>query len=602
MYTTAAHAEKPYKAWYTADEKDVHSHMIRMIKSIQELQKERRTDDVRHAFLYQNRQPNDVMFGAAAGMMPDRFHVTYNVIKSCIDTLTSKITSNRPRPRVLTEKGDYDKQTRAQRLTQYLDGVFSSSGAYERGPDIFRDGGVFGTGVGKVVADRDEGTLRIERVLISEILVDDLEAAYGNPKNMYQTRLVSRANLLEEYPDHTAAIMRCAPVSLSPTKSRANVTDMIQIYEGWHLGCEEEHGRHVIAIEEACLQVEEWKFRRFPFAFYRYNTNIASFYGQGIAEELLGTQLEINKLLRDIQRAMHLIAVPRVLLEQNSKVSLAHLTNGIGSVMKYQGTRPDFFTPTAMNNEVYNHVQWLIASAFEKVGVSALSVSGKKPSGLDAAVALREYRDAESERFSATDMRYRQFFNDLAGIVIEQSRDMFENNPELSVTVESRKFIETIKWSEVDMEDDKFVSRVYSSSIFPTTPAAKLQKIEEYVRQGWIDKTEGVRLMDFPDVDAWETLETADRDYVSFILASILGKGKYIPPEPEMMLDKDINIVRKAYLEALKDGAESDKLELLLRWIEAAATMLPTPPPQGISPDGLPTQFAPIAPTQVLPG
>jgi hypothetical protein len=570
LYTNKT-SDKPYKSWWLADENDVHDHVTSIVNTISANHSDRKYQDLRHAYLYQNRQASDILLGSAKSSLPDRYNVTYNVVKSATDTLTAKITANRPRPRILTEKGDYDKQMRAQKLTQYLDGMLAATGAYRVGTQAFKDACIFGTGVLKVFTDGED--IKVERVLITEIIVDDLEAAYGQPRSMYQARLVSRDALLDAFPEQKQAIEFAAP-----EKCNASV-DMIRVIEAWHLPKNGKNGKHAIVLPNATLFMEDWNHETFPFAFIRYSTNIASFYGQGVSEELMGTQLEINKILRDIQRAQHLIAVPRVLMEVNSKVVASHLNNEIGSAIKYQGTRPDFFTPTAMNNEIYNHVKWLIQSAYEKVGVSQLSASSKKPAGLDSGRAIREYKDNETERFSTTETMYREFYDDLVKLILIFSRELYANGVDPSITAESKKFIETIKWSEVDMDDDKFVSRIQNSSIFPTTPAAKLQKVEEYVRAGWMDRDAAIRLMDFPDIEAWETLETSDRDYMDKILSNILGKGKYLPPEPEMMLDKDINIARKAYIEALNTGADEDKLDLLLRWIEAASSLLPTPPP-----------------------
>ena len=151
--------DKPYKTWWMVEGDDVHDHMIKLINTIDENQKERKWQDLRHGYLYQNRQGADILRGYldAARTLPERYHVTYNVIKSAIDTLTSRIAQNKPRPRVLTEKGDYEKQQRAKKLTKYLDGVFNQAQTYRHGADAFRDGSIFGTGVVKVSPppDRD---------------------------------------------------------------------------------------------------------------------------------------------------------------------------------------------------------------------------------------------------------------------------------------------------------------------------------------------------------------------------------------------------------------------------------------------------------------
>ncbi|NIQ13379.1 MAG: hypothetical protein GTO02_02905, partial [Candidatus Dadabacteria bacterium] len=424
-----------------------------------------------------------------------------------------------------------------------------------QGPAIFKDGGIFGTGALKILIDDNE--VKAERTLITELLVDDLEGAYGNPQSMFQKRVVSRSLLKQQFPAHAGKIDEAAPDEISQRKQKT--IDLIAVYEGWHLGPE---GKHVIAIDNCTLLCEPWKFKTFPFAFFRYNTSIASFYGNGIAEELKGTQTEINKILRDIQRAQNLVAVPRVWADYNSKLNATHLNNEIGSVIKYTGNRPTTETATAMNNEIYNHVKWLIQSAFEKVGISQLTASSKKPAGLDSGRAIREFRDTESERFTSLTKQYEEFFEDAAAIIIEMSKSLYKTGVDSTVKTETRDFIETIKWSDVNLDSDKFVLRIQSSSLFPTQPAARLQKVEELVRAGWISKESAIGMLDFPDVAAWTTLETAGEEYTAKIINDILSHGKYTPPEPEILPERAINYARKSYLEARRTGVSEERTEL----------------------------------------
>ncbi len=563
--------DSPYEDWWTVDEEDAYNHMIKLVQVIDENQSDRKWSDLSHGRLYQDIPGHQPIKG-------QRKHnaVTYNVIKSCIDTLVAKIGQNKPRPRALTEKGDYTQQQKAKCLTKYLDGMLHSTGAYRQGPSIFKDGGIFGTGAMKIFIDNDE--VKTERVLITELLVDDMEGAYGNPQSMYQKRVVSRSLLAQQFPAHAGIINEAAPAEVSNKKEKT--IDLVTVYEGWHLG---QDGKHVIAIDNGTLLCEPWNLDRFPFAFFRYNNSIASFYGNGIAEELKGTQQEINKILRDIQRAQNLIAVPRVWAEYNSKLISAHWNNEIGAVVKYQGTKPTVETPTAMNNEIYNHVKWLIQSSFEKVGLSQLTASSKKQVGLDSGRALREFKEIESERFTSLTKQYEEFFEDVACILIDMSKELYTSGVDFTVQTEDRDFIETLKWSKVNLKKDKFVIRIQSSSLFPTSPAARLQKVEELVRAGWISKESAIGLLEFPDVAAWTTLETAGEDYVAKIINDILSSGKYTPPEPEILPERAINYARKSYLEARRTGVPEERTELVLRWIEAASVFLkPIAPPTSV--------------------
>lgn len=597
LYNDSLAAES-YETWWLCDKEDIGANMVQLIHAIEENQRDRKHMDLKHGFMYQNRNFSFQLgdFLGAASELPSRYNVTYNVTKSAVDTLTSKIAQNRPRPRILTEKGNYKQQQRAKKLTKYLDATLDACKTYRQGAQAFKDGAIFGTGVIKVIADHSCGEIKTERVLPTEIFVDEVEAAYGEPQTLYQTKLVSKISLLDQFPEHSEVISSSTPVPYA--KHKTHSVEMIRVYEGWKLGNKDEKGRHVIAVDNGTLFEEEWAYECFPFAFFRFNSAIASFYGQGVIEELFGTQLEIDKLLRDIQRAQHLIAVPRVLVEYNSKVVASHLNNELGSAIKYRGMKPDFVNPTAMSNEIYNHVKWLIQSAYEKVGISQLSASSKKPTGLDSGKALREYKDTETERFATTVKQYEEFFEDIAELVILFSKELFQNNKNLKVKAESSKFIETISWKDVDLDKDKFILRIHSSSLFPTSPAAKLQKAEEYIRAGWMDREDAIRLLELPDMEAWESIETANRDLTEKIIGEILGEGKYSPPEPEMLLEKDIEIARKAYLEGKANGAEEENLELLLRWIEQASGMLPPASPPNVNPMMM---QGPVAPQQGTP-
>lgn len=584
-----------YYYWWDNECPNPAASMVDLVKTIQENQKYRQLLNIKHGFLYTNRH-NELV--GVSSSLPENYSVTYNVVKSCVDTVAAKIAQDKPRPRILTEAGDNEQQTRAKNLTKYLDGVFLSAQTYTQAAQAFKDSAVFGTGILKVLVDANNN-IKTERVLVNEIVVDDLEGSYADPQSMYQVKYVSKYTLMQQYPHLKNEIASAGSDDPDDSKrARVKTVDMVKVYEGWHLG---ENPRHLIALDDVPLINEPWKINGFPFAIVRYNNSIASFYGIGVAEELMGTQLEINKILRDIQRAQNLIAVPRVLMEYNSKVVAGHLNNEMGSAIKYQGTKPDFFTPTAMNNEIYSHVKWLIQTAYEKVGISQLSATSKKPGGLDSGKALREYQDIESERFTLTQDNYKNFFLDIGHLIINISRALYKDKSSIPVKVDGRRFIETIDWKNVSLDDDKYIMKMYSSNLFPTQPAAKIQKIEEYVRAGWISRESAIDLFDFPDVEAWETLETSNKAYMDKIIGDILGEGKYTPPEPEMQLLDDINIMKKAYIDALRANISQDRAELFLRWIEQAAGMLPPPPPAATpmvvgpaSPELAPAQANPL--------
>lgn len=585
-------------SWWFSDEDSMPSDIKHIINRIEERQNNNRLMNLKYARLYSNLELLSLISGATISSNPTNFlnnTVTYNVVKSAIDTATSKITKNKPRIQFLTQDGDYELRTRAEKLSDYVEGVFYQNDVYELAKTMFIHAGVFGTGCIKVVNTGD--SIELENVFIEEIKVDEIEGAYKKPRQLHQVKHMSRDLLLSMYPEHQDAILEASNTKIS--SSYDSVADMVVVTESWHLqsGKEAGDGLHTVSIENKILFKEEYKKDYFPFVFFRWNDRLSGFFGQGIAEELIGIQIEINKLLKNIQKAIHLVAVPRIAVEASTKLSSSTITNDIGSIFKYVGNQPNWFTPQAMTPEVYNHLKWLIQSAFEVTGISQLSATSKKPAGLDAAVALREFQDIETERFMNTAQRYENCFLDLAEIIIDISRDLYNDNPDLSIKTRTGNFIKSIKWSEVNLDDSSYQMKMFPVSLLPTTPSGRLQKIQELINTGLIPKEQALKLLDFPDLEAIEDLETASLKLTEKILFKIKDEGKYIPPEPQMQLDLAYKLTQQHYLKGKVEELPEEILELLLRFMDDIERLQGLEQPTGATPEQVQDVAAEALPT-----
>ena len=575
------HAVNP--RWWGEKPSEVFKHIFGYIKTLEQDQGARRLQWLQFARLYQNQAPLGFFSGVAQGAIGQnglKDVPAVNVVKSCVDTATSKIGKAKPRPLFLTTDGSYQQQTRAKKLTQYMDGQFDLMGLYAKAASVFRDGGIFGTGVLKFYIDKDKGSVACERVIPEEIVVDDAEAVYGTPRQMHQKKYVSRDVLREMFPKYEDEITH-APLAFTNAIRQSQTPDLLKVVESWHLPSSKDakDGLHTICIENCTLFSEPYTKLFFPFAFWSWTARVAGFWGMGLAEELFGTQLEISKLLRNIQLAQHLVAVPRVWVQNGSVVSTSHINNEIGSVVKYNGAKPEFFTPAAMSSEIYEHLRWLIQSAYESTGISQLSANAKKPAGIESAVALREFQDIESERFQVIGQRWEDFFLECAKIIIDLTREMQDMGMKGQVKVAGKKFMDTIKWSEVDMDDDAYVLRCFAGNILPTQPAGRLQKVQELIQAGFLSKEAGRKLLDFPDLESEMDQELSSTELTRKMIDDILEKGEYLSPEPEMDLQEALMTSQQRIIDARRNNYPEEHIELLARWREAIKAMIPAPPP-----------------------
>ena len=532
----------------------------------------------------------------------DDMRMRLNVTQSMIDTITSKIGKNRPRPMYLTEGGDYTLRTKAKMMGRMMEGLFLQSKLYDIMPKIFQDSCIFDLGVLKIY--QENGKIYVERVFANEILWDMDDALYGEPQSLYQVKKVHKSYLLDRFSGFSSEIN-----NLLGGKQEENPdSELIECVEAWHLptSLESGDGRHVICIEGVTLLDEEYTRTQFPFLFLKWSDSIVGFGGISLAEQLYPVQKEINSLCIRIQQSMHLLSVPLVFIQAGSKVAPSHIRNQPGTIIHYNGQPPVVYTPQAVHPEVFNHLDRLYQRAYEISGISELSATGKKPAGLESGAALRIYHDIETERFILIGRRYESAFMSAAEHYFDLAEEIVAEQGSFPVQTTYRREMTKVDFEKIRMARDEFILEPFPVSILPSLPAGKLQTVQELINIGVIDKKEQItRLLDFPDLNSVSQVYEAAEADVEWRISKILDEGEYVGPEPYMDLNLAKQRFQLAYLEARQKGVSPEKIALLDEFIVQCQTMLNQlqTPPQGLpeSPAvASPAGEAP-APTELMP-
>lgn len=504
------------------------------------------------------------MSGSGAYSLPvDR--PTMNVIQSCVDTLVSRITQSRPRPVFLTDNGNYKERNLAKQLDQFVAGELYRTDAYQHGEIMLRDACVLGAGVLKVY-EGDDNKVCIERVLYTELLVDPNDGLYGNPRQIYQLKLVDRDVLADMFPKDRESIMNAEQAFPDNAgDSSKTVADQVMVVEGWRLpsGKDACDGRHTIACTSAVLVDEEYEKDAFPFIHLSFSPRLLGFFGQGLAEQLMGTQVEINKLLMTISKSINLVGVPRVFVEDGSKVVKSHLNNDVGSIVTYRGTKPQYEVAPCVAPEIYEQLQRLVEYAYQQSGISALAASSKKPDGLDSGAALREYDDLQTDRFAALSKRYDNFFIELAYSIVDLAKDIAVRDGKYSTVYPGKNEAKEVDLPKAGMLTDTYVIQCYDSSSLPRDPAGRLQKVTEMIQAGMISIQEGRRLLDYPDLEQNEKLANAGEERILKTLDKIVESGKYSPPDPFMDLELAKTLSNQYYNLYVDAKLEPERAEMI---------------------------------------
>lgn len=518
---------------------------------------------------------------------------TFNLVSACVDTLVSRLSQAEPQPKFLTDGADYKQRHLAQQLNQFILGEFYQTKAYEKGVKMLRDALVMGTGCLKVY-EGDDSKVAIDKVLVTDLFVDDNDALNGEPQQMYQLKLMDREKLMSMYPKKEGMIAD-TPQSYpdnSPDSGRTT-SDQVMVVEGWKLPSGSDAsdpgyypGRHTIATVNGVILDEPWKKPKFPFVFMNYADPFLGFFGQGIATRLFGTQLSLNRILYTIARAITLVGVPRVFLEQNSKVVKSHNNNEIGVIVTYSGTKPNYEVAPCNAPEMYEERDRLIQYGFQQEGVSSMQATSQKPAGLNSGEAIRSADDINNDRFSLTAKKYDNVFKDLAYLVTDVAKDIAERDGKYQTVYPNKDGTKEINLPAMKFLQDPFVIQCFTESALPRTPAGRIEKVTEQVQAGMLTLKEGRRLMRFPDLEQNEKLDNASEERIFKILDEIVEKGKYTAPDPFMDLEVATTLTVQYINLYLAANLEEDKADLLRDFFTAVQALkqaaMPPPMPMAV--------------------
>lgn len=593
MKTSAKKAiDQTFQWWEAGNDKELASQLVGTAAYLKESQNYRYRQAAIYARLYGNMSLFNFIgtsmskMDGLTGLPSDR--PTFNIIQSATDTLVSRISQSRPAPVFLTDNGDYKERNLAKKLNNFILGEFYQTKAYDIAATVLRDCLVEGVGIIKIFETPDH-KVGLERKLLTELLVDQNEAMYGTPRQMYELKLIDRKVLMQNFPKYKAEIKiaeKAYPDNSSD--SSKTVSDLVLVVEGWHLpsGPNAKDGRHTIACSSGILLDEDYKKDKFPFVFLHYSQRLLGFWSQGLAEQLMGTQMEVNSLLYTISKAIKLVGVPRVFVEDGSKVVKSHFNNDIGSIITYRGTKPEYEVAPCVPAELYAQLQRLIDYGYQQCGVSAMQASSTKPGGLDSGEALRTYDDISTDRFAALSRRYDNLFVDLAYGVIDLAKDIAEEQGSYETVYPNKNGTKQIDLPKVDMLKDPFVIQCFNMSSLPRDPAGRMQKVTEMITSGMITLKEGRRLLDYPDLEQVEKLANASEERIFQILDEIIEDGKYTPPDPFMDLGLAKETVVQYYNLYSQAKLEEERCQMLRDFYSQVlalitASMPPAPPMQG---------------------
>lgn len=520
--------------------------------------------------------------------------LSFNLCSSVIDTLSAKMAKNKVVPTYITNGGEWKVQKKAKQLTKFTQGVFYQEKVHKKSIVAFGDAAKWGDGFVHIFEKHDK--LCIERTLPHEIFVDEVEGATTNPSQMHRVKIMDRDIALDLFPELEESIKLINPATYQEIGGQGTSADLVEVVESWHLrsGPKAKDGAHCITIGDGCLY-EQYDKDYFPFAHFRYVDRPIGWYGQGVCERLQNLQGEVNRGMMTIQKNHWMLAGTKLAVENNSKIVKEHLNNETAPIITFTQTPPMYICPPIMQPEVYTWVDSLIEKGYRQEGVSTLSTTGEAPLGVESGKAMRTLSQIGDDRFMFTSQELEEFTLEIARQSIEVVKEIYERKKTYSVVFPDTKFIETIDWKDIQLDEEQYTLKAYPTSSLSDDLTGRLADVQELAQAGMINPRTARRLMDMPDVEMADNLSNAAEDLLHKIIEEILDDGKVISPEPDwdLQLGKQLTLQYINY--AQYSNAPPDRVQALREFntliddLLQAAMPPPMPMPAGGSPQAVPT-------------
>ena len=399
-----------------------------------------------------------------------------NIIASCIDTLHAKIAESKVRPFFTTINGTFKDIQTVKQTQHFFDIMFDEQGVNKTVSDAFRDACIFDTGVIYV----DEETATVRRALPFQVYVSPSEANYKNITKCYYEQ-------------------KDFPITCLPEKVLAKFKNKNLDFVDFGIYYDTFNKTKAYTANGSFVLAEEWDKQAIPFIFLHYKNPILCNVSISVVDMLINIQQEINILMAKIKDASQINPANTFFVPDGSSIKAQQLNNRVGNVITYKpqasgGVPVITSTPAFIDGQYMSLLDSLIQKAYDIVGVSQLSATSRKPTGLNSGIAIATAEDIEADRFETQLNQVIRAYVDIAKTCIK----IFDKDSEV---LPSSKYRCSIKWSDVLREADNMNIQFSGADNLSKDPSTKLQQLQQLATAGVIPAARISQLMQIPDLE-----------------------------------------------------------------------------------------------------
>lgn len=531
--------------------------------------------------------------------------LSLNVVRSMINAVHSRITESRPRAHAQTSGATYKQKQTANKITRYGSGLFYQTKVYDKMPAVALDLLVTGTGVMKTM--KRDGRVLNEHVFSPNLRVDTVEGMHRQPQNFYEIAHISRGRLIKMFPDKKEEISNIKPVEYESEHITSFVpshrtSDVLRVVEAYHLASEEGADDGICVQSAGGIELDhfEWKHDWSPYSVGRWSTSNLGFYGMGLAEELKGIQVEINRLVRKIQNAFQLLANPYVLASRGSNIAKGHITDIPGSIIYYSGEKPQVQAPATVHPEVFAHLDRLYERAFEIAGQGQRFAAMSQTAPYESGRAQLIDNQQQDKRYGAALREWESLHMQ----IMEKSMKIAKSIKGYKVKVFGDDSYEELDFhKDIGAKDEEYVMQIMPVGYLDGTPAEQVNQAERLMKMGLVQSPDdALEHVNDPDIKAMVRRNLSPKQLIEQQVQDMLDGGPQTAPDPQQNLAMAADTAQLMYNEAKKLKYPAEALRKVRGYMIAAtrqlkmaqqpppdmvpATAGAAPPVQPVSPQG----------------
>lgn len=482
-----------------------------------------------------------------------------NVIRSCVDTLVSKISESKVRPFFNTINGSFEDITICKQAQQYFDVLYDTQNVNKIVSEAFRDACIFDTGVIYV----DEDTNTISKALPFQVNVRPSEMTYGKITRIYYER-------------------RDYPITLLPKKVADKIKNDDIEYMDYGIYYDTFKKKKVYFGNNRVMLEEDYDKDIVPFIFLHYSNPTFGISGLSIADVLNGIQQEIDILMDKIKTASQLNPALTFFVPEGSSIKTAQLNNRIGNVVSYKpiggmgGSPVTSTTPAFIDSQYLDLLDNLVQKAYEMVGISMLSAQSKKPTGIESGIGLATLENVESDRFETQLNQVIHSYVDIAKTCIK----VFNSSSNILPNDKCRV---SITWGDIVKAENNFSIQFSCADSLSKDPSTKLQQLQALAQAGVIQSSRIAQLMELPDLETGYNIAQNANNAVMRLIDNCVKNDEYDLPDfiPLVMVKEECTNAMLSLYACNEKGKNIEAIEKLKRLYEMAEqkeTELASPP------------------------